>query len=79
MRFGIRRPSLTKRLAARGSVKRFIRHSVGIKAPRGYGWLTNPRRAAYNRVYSRTTTGCAVFLVAAIGGLTGVAALLWRR
>ena len=78
MKFGIRRPSLTKRLAARGSVKRFIRHSVGIKAPRGYGWLTNPKRAAYNRVYSRTTTGCAVLVAVTMGSLTGVAAFLWR-
>jgi hypothetical protein len=28
---------------------------LGLKAPRGYGWITNPRKAAYNRVYSRTT------------------------
>ena len=27
----------------------------GIHTPRGWGWLTNPKRAAYNRVYSRTT------------------------
>jgi hypothetical protein len=32
------------------------------------GWLTNPKRAAYNRVYNRTTRGCAV----------GLAVLLWR-
>lgn len=24
-----------------------------MKAPCGYGWLTNPKRAAYNRVYYR--------------------------
>ncbi|WP_264986380.1 hypothetical protein, partial [Komagataeibacter swingsii] len=23
------------------------------KAPRGWGWLTNPRKAAYNRAYYR--------------------------
>jgi len=28
---------------------------MGLKAPRGYGWITNPKRAAYNRVYNRTT------------------------
>lgn len=22
---------------------------MGFKAPRGYGWVTNPKRAAYNR------------------------------
>jgi hypothetical protein len=26
-----------------------------LRAPRGYGWLTNPKKAAYNRVYNRTT------------------------
>jgi hypothetical protein len=55
MRFGPRRFSLRKRIAARTSVKRFVRHSLGVKAPRGYGWLTNPKRAAYNRVYNRVT------------------------
>lgn len=55
MKFGIRRPSLRRSLAARTSPARFVRHSLGLKAPRGWGWLTNPRRAAYNRVYSRTT------------------------
>jgi hypothetical protein len=62
MRFGFRRPSLRKRIAARTSWKRYVRHSLGLKAPRGWGWLTNPRRAAYNRVYNRTTKGCAVVL-----------------
>lgn len=55
MKFGLRKPSLKRMIAARTSPKRFIRHNLGIKAPRGWGWLTNPKRAAYNRVYSRTT------------------------
>ena len=73
MKFGIRKPSLKKRIAARTSWKRFARHSLGLKAPRGYGWLTNPKRAAYNRVYDRTTVGlgkgCVVVLVALAAGL----------
>jgi hypothetical protein len=60
MKFGIRTPSLRKRIAARTSVRRYVRHSLGFKAPRGWGWLTNPRRAAYNRVYNRATVGCVV-------------------
>ena len=60
MKFGIRTPSLRKRIAARTSLKRYVRHSLGFKAPRGWGWLTNPKRAAYNRIYYRTTVGCAV-------------------
>ena len=55
MKFGVRRPSLRKSIAARTSWKRAVRHRLGFKAPRGWGWITNPKRAAYNRVYHRTT------------------------
>ena len=75
MKFGFRIPSFRKRFAARTSVKRAIRHSLGIKAPRGWGWITNPKRAAYNRVYNRTTTGCLVTLLAVPAGLAGAAAI----
>ena len=64
MKIGFRKPSLKKRVAARTSVKRAIRHRMGLKAPRGWGWLTNPKKAAYNRVYNRTTRGCLVFVIA---------------
>ena len=57
VRFGLRIPSLRKRIAARLSVKRYIRQNLGLKAPRGFGWITNPRRALYNRIYYRTTRG----------------------
>lgn len=52
-------PSVKKRFAARTSVKRIVRHKLGIKAPKGMGWVTNPKKAAYNRVYNRTSVGCA--------------------
>ena len=76
MKFGFRRPSLRKRIAARTSWKRYARHSLGLKAPRGYGWLTNPRRAAYNRVYTRTTSGCLVFVTAILVSVAAIAGLL---
>lgn len=57
MRFGFRRPSIRKRIAARTSLKRIVKNSLGLKAPRGYGWLTNPKRYMYNKVYTRTTRG----------------------
>jgi len=59
MAYGVRVPSLKSRIAARTSASRLVRHSLGLKAPRGLGVLTNPRRAAYNRVYSRTTFSLA--------------------
>ncbi|KUO71704.1 MAG: hypothetical protein APF77_07825 [Clostridia bacterium BRH_c25] len=55
MKFGMRKPSIRKSIAARTSVKRYIRHSLGVKAPRGWGWITNPKKAMYNRVYRKTT------------------------
>lgn len=60
MKFGFHIPSLTKRIAARTSVKRIIRHNLGIKAPRGFGWLTDPKKAMYNKVYNKTSRGCLV-------------------
>ena len=63
MKFGFRIPSITKRIAARTSIKRVVRHNLGMKAPRGLGWVTNPKKALYNRVYSRTTRGCIVSLL----------------
>jgi hypothetical protein len=90
MKFGLRKPSLRKSIAARTSVKRYIRNSLGLKAPRGWGWLTNPKKAAYNRVYYRTTfgwqdlfktrrrssasQGCLVTIMLAVGVIVGVLA-----
>ena len=67
MRIGFRIPSLAKRIAARTSVKRYIRHNLGVKAPKGLGWITDPKRALYNRIYSRTTRGCMLYLIILLG------------
>jgi hypothetical protein len=74
VRFGFRVPSLRKRIAARTSLKRAVRQRLGLKVPRGWGWITNPRKAAYNRVYKRTTRACLV-VVGFWGGL-GLAAAM---
>ena len=80
MKFGLRVPSLRKRIAARTSWKRVVRHSLGFKAPRGWGWVTNPRRAAYNRIYNRTTVGlgkgCLVVISVLAGLVAGVLGLI---
>jgi hypothetical protein len=69
MKIGFRKPSFKKSFAARTSWKRVARHSLGLKAPRGWGWLTNPKKAAYNRVYNRATFGLgAVFRNRGTGG-----------
>jgi len=55
MKFGIRKPSLRKSVSARISLKRVVRHKMGLKAPRGMGFAMHPKKAVYNRVYSRTS------------------------
>jgi hypothetical protein len=79
VRFGFRVPSLRKRISARTSLKRYVRNSLGLKAPRGWGWLTNPRKAAYNRVYNQTTRGCLIIVVfmglAISAGILGLCAV----
>ena len=76
VRFGFRVPSLSKRIAARTSIKRLMKNKLGLRAPRGRGWITNPEKAAYNRVYNRTTRGCLVMVVAMLGGLAAVGAVV---
>ncbi len=55
MKFGIRKYSPKKRLICKFSGKRFIRHSLGIKMPRNFSWLKNPRKYCYNKIYNRTS------------------------
>ena len=62
MKFGIRQPSLKKSFSARTSLKRYARHNLGLKAPKGYGWITDPKKALYNRVYNRTSVSCISLL-----------------
>lgn len=65
MKFGFRTPSLKKRISARTSVKRAIRSKVRV--PKGYGILTNPKKAMYNKVYNRTTRKACYIATAVYG------------
>lgn len=49
--------------------------------PRGYGWLTNPKKAMYNRIYNRTSisadelarrSGCCLILITLTVFLIGI-------
>lgn len=55
LKIGMRKPSIKKMISSRTSPKRFVRHNLGLKAPKGYGWITNPKKAAYNKIYNKTT------------------------
>ncbi|NBI08024.1 hypothetical protein [Senegalia massiliensis] len=45
----MRKPSLKKIIAAKTSIKRQIVHRSGLKMPKGYGWLINSKKYAYNK------------------------------
>ena len=60
MKFGFRTPSLKKSLRARttGRLKRAIKRAlIPGYGRRGMGWLRNPKRALYNKIYRKTTFG----------------------
>ncbi|KIA88492.1 hypothetical protein [Kaistella jeonii] len=65
MKFGFRTPSLKKRISAQISPKRYLRDNLGFKVPKGYGLFTNPKKAVYNKLYNKTSTGC-ILLIAQI-------------
>ncbi len=58
MKFGLRTPSLKKSFKARttGRAKRAVKKSVipGY-GKKGMGWFKNPKKAAYNKVYNKTS------------------------
>lgn len=60
MKLGIRKPSIKKSIKARttGKAKRAIKKAVipGY-GKKGMGWITNPKKAAYNKVYNKSSIG----------------------
>lgn len=55
MKFGVRKPSVKRMISARTSPKRYVRHSLGLKLPNGFGCISNPKKFMYNKVYNSTT------------------------
>lgn len=58
MKWGMRKPSLKKSIKARttGRAKRAIKKSINpLYGKKGMGWINNPKKAAYNKVYKKTT------------------------
>ena len=58
MKFGMRKPSIKRSIKARttGRLKRSVKRSANpLYGKSGMGWLNNPKKAAYNKVYKKTT------------------------
>lgn len=58
MKFGLRTPSLKKSIKARttGRIKREVKSAINpLYGKKGMGWINNPKKAAYNKVYKKTS------------------------
>lgn len=58
MKYGVRKPNIKKSIKARttGKVKRQMKKTVNpLYGKKGMGVINDPKKAAYNAVYSRTT------------------------
>ena len=58
MKFGLRTPSLKRSFAARttGKAKRAVKKAlIPGYGKKGSGWIKNPKKAAYNKVYNKTS------------------------
>ena len=62
MKVGIRKPSLKRSFSAmtKGRLKRELKRSINpFYGKKGVGWIRNPKKAAYNKVYNKTTISVA--------------------
>jgi len=60
MKVGVRKPNIKKSIKARttGKAKRAVKSAVNpLYGKKGMGWVNDPKKAAYNRVYNKTTVG----------------------
>lgn len=58
MKIGMRTPSIKKSIKARttGRLKRAIKRMfIPWYGKKGIGWLTNPKKALYNKIYHKCT------------------------
>ena len=59
MKYGIRTPNVNKRISARttGKIKRTVNKAVNpLYGKKGMGFINDPSKAIYNKVYNKTTT-----------------------
>ena len=58
MKYGMRTPNINKRISARttGKIKRTVNKVVNpLYGKKGMGFINDPSRAVYNKVYNKTT------------------------
>lgn len=58
MKYGMRKPSIKKSFKARttGKAKRTVKKAlIPGYGKKGSGWIKNPKKAAYNKIYRKTS------------------------
>lgn len=58
MKIGLRKPNIKKSIKARttGRLKRAVKRSINpFYGKKGVGLITDPKKAIYNKIYSKTT------------------------
>ena len=75
MKYGMRTPNINKRIRARttGKIKRTMNKTVNpLYGKKGIGFINDPSKAIYNKVYNKTTTSVDKI----INGIFGVILML---
>ena len=65
MKFGVRKPNISKRIKARttGKIKRKVKKMTNpLYGKEGMGYINNPKRAMKNKVYNKTTVSSEKFI-----------------
>lgn len=60
MKFGVRKPNFKKSIKSRttGKIKRMVKKSINpLYGKKGMGFVNNPKKAMYNKVYNKTSIG----------------------
>lgn len=58
MKIGMRKPSIKKSIRARttAKAKRAVKRAVNpLYDKKGMGWVNDPKKATYNKIYEKTT------------------------
>ena len=65
MKFGYRKPSIKKSIKARttGKIKRATNSAINpFYGKKGMGYINDPKKAIYNKIYNKTTFGTSDIL-----------------
>ena len=61
MKIGIRKPNIKNSIKARttGRIKRTAKRTINpLYGKKGIGFVNNPKKAVYNKIYNKTTISC---------------------